>query len=697
MVNTIESARPDLVGYLADKLSSSMSVSSKKSIEWRCPRGHVWAASPNSMRRLHRTEPCPYCAGVWAVRGVDDMMTMLPELYALWNVSRNAKIDVSHVRVDSATPVWWVCDRGHEWKASVKSLATIHRDVLCPYCSYRLPLKGWSDLATTNPALMLDWNDGMDPSTLTRGSNRKASWKCHVCGHEWSAVIQSRAINGNGCPACAHRVTVRGSNDLASYAPWLLDELDDDSFDPGAESRSSERTVHWKCSKCGHEWDARISNRVNGTGCPACSRIGKATAVGVNDFASLFPDAAREAVGVDMTKVRVRSNRRILWKCSKCGYEWHATPDARSLGHGCPACSGRVAVPGKNDLATLRPDIAAEWDYKKNIGIQPPSEMKIGAEKKVWWICSKCGYSWNTWVYKRTEGSQCPKCFAGSHKSSEEVAAFIESIVGSKNIIRNDTTVLDGKELDIYVPSCNFACEYNGIHWHTEGHGRDRNYHYNKYNMCKDKNIRLLQIWDDDWRSHKNVVKDHIRNILNDSNHIIKYDARKCVIRNLSVMESDMFLMDNHIQGTHKSSIRMGLVYNDKVVAVLSCIIRENGDIEITRYVTRIGCVVRGGFSKLLSHIPVSSENKRIITFSDNMVSDGGLYAANGFTVDRILPPDYMIVRNGCERFHKLLYRKDRFRTDPELEYRDGLTEAELDALNGLDRVWDAGKVRWVR
>ena len=58
------------------------------------------------------------------------------------------------------------------------------------------------------------------------------------------------------------------------------------------------------------------------------------------------------------------------------------------------------------------------------------------------------------------------------------------------------------------------------------------------------------------------------------------------------------------------------------------------------------------------------------------------------------LAPDYMYIVNG-ERKHKFGYRLKRFQSDPELKYVVGLTERELAALNGLERVWDAGKTRY--
>ena len=84
-----------------------------------------------------------------------------------------------------------------------------------------------------------------------------------------------------------------------------------------------------------------------------------------------------------------------------------------------------------------------------------------------------------------------------------------------------------------------------------------------------------------------------------------------------------------------------------------------------------------------------------IVTFSDHEVSDGGLYQTLGFTLDKELKPDYRYVVDG-RRVHKFNYRLKKFRNDPNLEYQEGLSERELALLNGIPRVWDCGKTRWV-
>ena len=80
-----------------------------------------------------------------------------------------------------------------------------------------------------------------------------------------------------------------------------------------------------------------------------------------------------------------------------------------SLGTGCPACTGRQALAGENDLATLYPDIAAQWDGMKN-GALRPNNVTAGSNRRVWWRCEK-GHSYRAMIAQRVQrGDGCPYC-----------------------------------------------------------------------------------------------------------------------------------------------------------------------------------------------------------------------------------------------------------------------------------------------
>lgn len=124
------------------------------------------------------------------------------------------------------------------------------------------------------------------------------------------------------------------------------------------------------------------------------------------------------------------SNKKVWWKCEK-GHEYQAMVNARTgRGNGCPYCSGHRVLAGFNDLETLRSNLMKEWNYNKNTDILP-SQVTIGSEKKVWWICEK-GHEWKSAIANRTKekGTGCPKCRQQYHTSFPEkaVAFYLKKV-----------------------------------------------------------------------------------------------------------------------------------------------------------------------------------------------------------------------------------------------------------------------------
>lgn len=155
-------------------------------------------------------------------------------------------------------------------------------------------------------------------------------------------------------------------------------------------------------------------------GCAECSKARrgstytKQVVMRVGSLAETMPDLAKEwhpekngtLSPYDITAGRFQP---VWWLCPQCGYEWKASPNNRKRSIGCPCCSGRVPKSGVNDLATLHPELLKEWDYQKNIALDP-SRLLSGSGKKAWWKCSRCGHEWETIIAIRAKGSGCPKC-----------------------------------------------------------------------------------------------------------------------------------------------------------------------------------------------------------------------------------------------------------------------------------------------
>ena len=158
------------------------------------------------------------------------MVSTNPELIKEWNYDKNS-VAPTAIIAGTNKKVWWKCSKGHEWKANVASRAK-GNGTKCPYCSGLLPIEGETDLVTTNPELVKEWDFekneqlGITPQTVSRASAKKVWWKCSY-GHEWQASINNRAKSkGTSCPYCSGHKVLAGFNDLATTNPALVREWD---------------------------------------------------------------------------------------------------------------------------------------------------------------------------------------------------------------------------------------------------------------------------------------------------------------------------------------------------------------------------------------------------------------------------------------------------------------------------------------
>lgn len=101
------------------------------------------------------------------------------------------------------------------------------------------------------------------------------------------------------------------------------------------------------------------------------------------------------------------SKQKVWWRC-KAGHRWQAPVYSRTSGAGCPYCRGKAVLTGDNDLASLNPGLAQQWDFKKNEPLRP-SDVLPGSSRGVWWRC-EYGHEWMAAIKSRTAGTGCPIC-----------------------------------------------------------------------------------------------------------------------------------------------------------------------------------------------------------------------------------------------------------------------------------------------
>jgi hypothetical protein len=169
---------------------STVTAGSHRKLSWICRKQHVWEAVVND----RSTRGCPYCSNQRVLCGFNDLVTTDPQL-----AIQAHGWDARTVTRGSNKRVEWICDKKHSWVTSVKTRSRGHG---CPYCTNRMVLKGFNDLATTHPSLAKQAH-GWDATTVTRFTARKVEWICDK-KHIWKASVNSRS-GGKGCWKCADR------------------------------------------------------------------------------------------------------------------------------------------------------------------------------------------------------------------------------------------------------------------------------------------------------------------------------------------------------------------------------------------------------------------------------------------------------------------------------------------------------------
>ena len=305
---------------------------------------------------------------------------------------------------------------------------------------------GKDSFAAKHPDEAKEWdyskNGKLTPDMFAEKSSIKVWWICKDHKHSWQASFSVRA-RGNGCPYCSGRRVLVGFNDLKTKHPVLAAQwhpTKNGDKKPTDFTFGSGHKAWWLCPVCGQSWEASINNRtVNGRGCPFCQH--EKPIQGKNDLATVRPDLMEEwdyqrNVGKNPSSFMPSSNKKVFWKCKKCGFVYRAMINNRSKGSGCPRCAGQVLIPGTNDLASLCPKLVDEWDIEKNGGLKP-SEVFGQTNKKYWWKDS-FGHSWQASPNRRMRGTNCPVCSGNKiQQGSNDVATTYPSIAAEWHPTKN--------------------------------------------------------------------------------------------------------------------------------------------------------------------------------------------------------------------------------------------------------------------
>ena len=341
----------------------------------------------------------------------------------------------------------------------------------------------------------------------------------------------------------------------------------------------------------------------------------------------------------------------------------------------------------------------------KKYGVDHASKIPETQEKKKQTNLEKYGYEHVLQILEVQEkarqtnieryGSPYPNNIFG--KTQKEIQKWLNSFGFN---FQSDHTVLNGKELDLYDENLKFAIEYCGLHWHHENspQPRNKNYHESKYKKCKEQKIQLITVFEDEWLDKEEIVKSIILSKLGVFDKRIY--ARKCVAKEISKKEFTTFCDQYHVQGGNSlAKVCFGLFYENELIGVMDLGNHHRKQIKdemvLTRLCFKAGYQIIGGASKLFSYcIDWCKKNgiNKILSWSDNRWSNGSIYKNLNFQLEEELNADYAYIKidNPKERISKQSQMKNKTNCPKDK------TEKEWALENGLSRIWDCGKVRWI-
>ena len=322
--------------------------------------------------------------------------------------------------------------------------------------------------------------------------------------------------------------------------------------------------------------------------------------------------------------------------------------------------------------------------------------------------CNKCIEK----IYKIRKGVYDDRCRLGIETCTTllpecanlilgtSIELFVRRLLDKYNIsyITNDRQVLEGRELDIYIPSYNLAVECNGIRFHSDRY-RDSKYHTKKYQDCLKKGIQLISAWEDWIHRKPQIVSSIILSKLGIYQERIY--ARKCSVREISYKDSQKFLDDNHIQGSCKASIRLGLFYHDELVSVMTFsksrgLMGQKGNYELSRFCSKINTQIVGGAQKLFNYFLKNYPDiDNIISFSSHDISNGSIYEILGFEKIRDNLSSWYIDKQ-LNRYHRTSFCKAAIvKRGWKDKIDDSWTEREVVYEHNIFKIYDSGQTKW--
>lgn len=435
------------------------------------------------------------------------------------------------------------------------------------------------------------------------------------------------------------------------------------------------------------DFEQRPNNHLNGYGCSQCGNA--LTNKGRQLTTAQFITKAREVHGGQYSyskTVYAHNQVKVVIICPKHG-AFEQTPAHHLQGMGCSKCGGSEKGSHKKFITEAIAVHGNRYDYSRFQYVNNKTKGII--------ICQLHGEFQQSPNSHISTKYGCPKCKHIRSKKEVEVAEFLKSL--GITVVESDRSLIAPLTLDVYLPDHQLAIEFNGVIHHSELR-KPNDYHWKKSRACADKGVRLIHVWEDDWKHNQSVIEAVLANAIGITPR--GPYARKCLVMKVSRTEANVYYEQHHILGACGTSIpeHYALVYKDQVQAVMSFTANsgsqrgKTGTWELIRFVNHAS--VTGAAGKLFRAFLEEHNPERVLSYSDNDYFSGGVYSRLGFQHIGDVRPDYKVLIGGVRR-HKSTVRKARLAIMfPKCDITNQ-TEHQICLENNIYRVYDSGKKKW--
>ena len=400
---------------------TKLTVGSHVKVWWKCSKcNHRWQTEIKT--RALSKHGCSACLGKILVVGKNDLLTVRPDIAAQWHPFKNGKLKPQDVSYGWGKKVWWQCKKcGYEWQVSPNSRTNKKCYGACPCCTNKVVVTGKNDLETTYPELAKEWhpvkNGELTPKDVTGGSHKKVWWKCPH-GHEYMTAILYRT-RGTNCPIC--NIGRKTSFSEQAFYYYIKQAFPDAINQYKADFLGlMELDIFVPSIKCAIEYDGK----------PWHGKGFKSKREREKRKYDLCVKNNIELIRIREENVDDSDIADYQYEVSNLSRKHHLDETIKSvLKHLSDKQSIHVnnvnvdterdrfiilgmmnVVKKENSFAEKYPEIAKEWHPTKNENITPYMFMP-GSKVKVWWICPKCGFEYESAINHRTSRKTgCPKC-----------------------------------------------------------------------------------------------------------------------------------------------------------------------------------------------------------------------------------------------------------------------------------------------